>query len=104
MRDKSKRYEVIVDDSAKEALEKHVEFLAQVSHSAAVRLVDDIEKGFESLEFMPARCPLFIAGKTGDTYRRLIVAGRYQLVFTFNEEEGIVDIRYILDSRQDSTI
>ena len=98
-----KQYVVSVSKDAAEMLNEHLAFLAEVSIDAAEKLADDIEKAFDSLKVMPNRCPIFRTKNTDKVYRQLIF-GRYQLIFSVNEKENTVEIKYILDSRQSNEI
>ena len=103
MENEQKRYQVNVDVNAARMLDEHILFLAEVSIDAANRLVDNFEHGFESLKTMPGRCPRFRTNKANELYHQLII-GRYQLVFSIDDEKNIVNIKYILDSRQNNEI
>jgi len=103
MSDGQKRYEVRVEENAALMLDSHTRFLANVSINAAEKLLDDFDRAFVSLALMPYRCPIYRLHRAHETYRYLIV-GRYQIIFTVNEEEGIVSVEYILDSRQDANL
>ena len=98
-----KQYRVVVHDDAAQMLYSHMRFLANVSIPAARKLESSLHKAFKSLESMPHRCPVFQTRRTRDAYRRLII-GRYQVIFSVNETDGIVNVRYIYDCRQDNEI
>jgi plasmid stabilization system protein ParE len=98
-----RRYKVVVHDDAAQMLYSHVRFLANVSIHAAKKLRTALFGAFASLENMPQRCPVYRTPRTRGTYRQLIV-GRYQIVFSINEEDSTVSIHYILDSRQNNDI
>ena len=98
-----KQYRVVVHDDAAQILYSHIRFLANISIPAARKLESSLLKAFKSLKSMPHRCPVFQTRRTRDTYRRLII-GRYQVIFSVNETDGIVNVRYIYDSRQDNDI
>ena len=103
MNDVSKQYSVIIHDDAAQMLYSHVRFLSNVSIPAARKLRSALFDAFTSLKKMPHRCPLLHTNRTQGAYRRLIV-GRYQVVFSINEEDRTVKICYVLDSRQDNDI
>jgi len=96
-----KKYKVFIHDDAAEMLYSHIRFLANVSIPSARKLESSLSEAIRSLESMPHRCPLFQTVKTRDAYRRLIV-GRYQVIFSINEASGVVNVRYIYDSRRDN--
>ncbi|MDR2167511.1 MAG: type II toxin-antitoxin system RelE/ParE family toxin [Clostridiales bacterium] len=99
-----KEYRVIFQKRAEAMLEKHVNFLANVSPAASKNLREKIHNGAASLRFFPNRCPVCYPYETKQVHRRLIVDGRYQLIFSVDEKKGTVNIKYILDSRQDNRL
>jgi plasmid stabilization system protein ParE len=101
MSGETKKYEVKVHDGAVTRLENHVRFLAERNVSAARKLRVALYEAIQALEVMPHRCPVYGTHLTADNYRRLII-GKYQIIFSVNEEEAVVYIKYILDSRQDN--
>jgi len=95
-----KRYSVIVSDEAVQMLISHSRFLAQVSETAALRLVDEFAEKTKSLEILPERNPwlsdpLLPAGK----YRKLLMAKRYLLIYQLKGDSVHVDA--VVDTRQD---
>ena len=101
--DVQKHYVIEVHDDAKEMLLSHIRFVANVSLPAARKLRTTLYNAIESLMTMPYRCPVFQTRRAIGVYRRLII-GRYQIIFSINDIDSIVTIRYILDSRQDNDI
>ena len=102
MNNEQKQYLVVVEDEAIEMMNNHLEFLSNVSTSATENLINLFEEGFDSLEFMPQRCPIFRTIGTAQNYRRLIIGRRYQVIFSINEANSTVNVKYILDSRQNN--
>ena len=100
MSNEQQQYIVVVYDEARQMLYSHVRFLANVNISAARKLKATLYKAFLSLETMPQRCPIYRTRRTSETYRQLIL-GRYQIIFSIDDERNTVSICYILDSRQD---
>ena len=98
-----KQYVIEVHDDAKEMLYSHVRFVANVSVPAARKLRTTLYNAIGSLMTIPHRCPVYQTRRAVGAYRRLII-GRYQIIFSINDIDGIVTIRYILDSRQDNDI
>jgi hypothetical protein len=92
-----------VHDDAKLMLLEHVEFLARVSPSAALKLYESIADAFLSLETWPFRYPIYDTKNTDSVYRRLIV-GRYALLYTVNETLHEVNIEYIWDMRMNNEL
>jgi hypothetical protein len=78
----NKRYVVVISDEATQMLVSHARFLAQVSESAAMCLIEAFQEKVKSLEQFPERNPwltnpLIPAGK----YRKLLLEKRYLLVY-----------------------
>lgn len=78
----------------------HARFLAQVSETAALRLVSEFKINAQSLESMPERCawlsdPMLPEHK----YKKLLFEKRYLIVFQIKEH--IVYIDAVVDCRQD---
>ncbi|MDD4924841.1 MAG: type II toxin-antitoxin system RelE/ParE family toxin [Dehalococcoidales bacterium] len=95
-----KIYRVIISDEAAQMLVSHARFLAQVSETAALQLIDEFNKKAKSLEKFPERNPrlsdpLVPAGK----YRKLLMAKRYLLIYLVKGNNVYVDA--MVDCRQD---
>ena len=101
MSDVPKEYSVIVHERAARMLYSHIRFVADVSVPAARKLKTALESAMASLRSMPFRCPAYRTRKTPVLYRQLIV-GRYQIVFDIDENASTVNIRYILDTREEN--
>jgi len=96
----TQKYKVIISDAAFMMIDSHVDFLARVSESAAIRLVDDILDGIDSLCENPERCPAFESQFIPDNrYRKLLSAKRYLIIYEISGRDVFVD--YIVDCRQD---
>jgi len=100
MDSENKKYTVIIQDPATEMLLSHTRFLAQVSETAAERLVEEFFRNAKTLEHMPDRCAWLV----GDAiplrkYRKLVFEKRYMLVFQIIEDEVYIDA--MVDCRQD---
>ena len=103
MDDEEKHYVIEIHDDANEMLLSHIRFVANVSVPAARKLRTTLLNAMESLMTVPHRCPVYQTRRAVGAYRRLII-GRYQIVFSIDDIDSIVTIRYILDSRQDNDI
>ena len=103
MIDEQKQYTIVIHDKAAQMLYAHIRFVANVSIPAARKLRTTLYDAIASLKEMPRRCQVYHTHSTSDSYHQLIT-GRYKIVFAINEKEKIVNIRYILDSRQESGI
>jgi plasmid stabilization system protein ParE len=95
-----KRYTVIVSDIAAQMLVSHSRFLALVSETAALRLIDEFAEKAKSLEIFPERNswlldPLIPAGK----YRKLLMTKRYLIIYQIKGNTVHVDA--VVDTRQD---
>lgn len=100
MDNENKRYIVIISDEATQMLVSHARFLAQISESAAIRLIEVFQEKSKSLEEFPERNPwlndpLIPSGK----YRKLLMEKRYLLVYKIRESTVYVDA--VVDTRQD---
>lgn len=93
-------YSVNVSKRATNMLVSHAAFIAQVSTTAAEKLVVDFENAAQSLKTMPQRCPWF-SGEfvPRNAYRFIIFDKRYMLLFQIKDNTVYVD--YVLDCRQD---
>ena len=103
MSDAKKKYKIVIHDKAAQMMYTHIRFVANVSIAAASNLKDVFSDAIISLEDMPGRCPVYPTQYTFGSYRQLI-AGRYKIIFTINEKEKIVQVKYILDSRQETDL
>ncbi|MBC2723087.1 type II toxin-antitoxin system RelE/ParE family toxin [Desulfosporosinus sp.] len=97
MDSENKRHTVVISDEATLMLLSHVRFLAQVSESAAMRLIEAFQE--KALEEFPERNPwltdpLISSGK----YRKLLLEKRYRLVYQIKESTVYVDA--VVDTRQ----
>ena len=92
-------YQVVVSDDAKTMLTEHAAFLANVSISAAEKLIDTIEGAFISLSQYPYRCAVYELLRVKGSYRRMVV-GRYVIIYSIDEATKTVKVYFILDTRQ----
>ncbi len=96
----SNHYQVVISDDATQMLVSHARFLAQVSESAAMRLINAFQESASSLTQFPERNPwlndpLIPKGK----YRKLLLEKRYLLVYQIKGATVYVDA--VVDTRQD---
>lgn len=97
---KENKYQVEVSRKATQMLVSHAAFLAQVSASAAEKLVAAFERAANSLEMMPQRCPWLTGEEIPKcAYRFLVFEKRYMLIFQIQDHTVFVD--YVVDCRQD---
>lgn len=100
MGSEDKKYAVIISYEAAQMLVSHARFLAQVSETAALRLIEEFGERAKSLEEFPERNPwlddpLILKGK----YRKLLLAKRYLLIYQVKGDTVHVDA--MVDCRQD---
>ena len=96
----SKKYSVVIQEPAADMLVQHARFLAQVSETAAQRLINAFVTQAKTLETMPERCPwLFDTIIPEHKYRKLLFEKHYMLVFQVVEDKVSVDA--MVDCRQD---
>ncbi len=96
----SRQYDVLISHEATQMLVSHARFLAQVSESAATRLIAAFQESTSTLTQFPERSPwltdpLIPQGK----YRKLLLEKRYLLVYQIKEKTVYVDA--VIDTRQD---
>jgi len=102
MNSEDKIFKVIVDPAANDRMYDHFEFLAQVSETAAERLLDGLVSDMRSLERMPYRNPVYNRPylKSGK-YRYMMSCERYRIVYQI--EDNTVYIEDVQDCRQSDT-
>ena len=99
MANEEAEYKVVVDPAANDRMYDHFEFLARVSETAALKLLNRLEKDIRSLEYMPYRNPVYDrpylqSGK----YRYMVSGKRYRIVYQV--EGNTVYVDDIQDYRQ----
>ncbi len=100
--EKADKYRVIVSKRAAQMLISHAAFLADVSQTAADRLICSFEEAANTLETMPERCPWLISEyMPRNKYRKLLFEKRYLLLFQIKDNTVYID--YVVDCRQDYT-
>jgi len=92
------RYNVVIDLSALERLENHVDFLRRVSASAAVKLADEFNECLNTLLENPGIYPRYESEINADLRYKLFLK-RYRIVFEIIEND--VYIYDVQDCRQD---
>jgi len=96
----AKKFKVFVDPQADRKLAAHIEFLARVSETAAVRLYNEYEEALNYLKHSPTSCPPYIPQKPINTKLMYKLFGkRYRIVFEIIE--NAVYAYDIQDCRQD---
>ena len=94
------KYKMIISDRAKEMLEMHIRFLAQVDKQAAVKLKKRLIEEIRSLQNMPQRYPFFNEAYIPvNKYHKLYVENWYLVLYQIKDETIYVD--WIIDCRQD---
>jgi len=99
MNREDKVYRVIVDPAANDRMYDHFEFLAQVSKTAAEKLLDGLIADMHSLERMPYRNPVYNRPylKSGK-YRYMMSCDRYRIVYQI--QDSTIFIEDVQDCRQ----
>ncbi|MDR1565095.1 MAG: type II toxin-antitoxin system RelE/ParE family toxin [Oscillospiraceae bacterium] len=93
-------YLVNITDNAYAMLEKNSLFLANVSPTAADKLVDEILDDIDTLKNNPSRFPILeINIFTDCVYHRLLSCNRYLVLYEIWGD--IVNVDYIVDCRSD---
>jgi len=94
-----KAYKIVIDPAANDRMYEHFEFLAQVSETAAEKLLSVLVTDIRSLECMPYRNPVYDRPylKCGK-YRYMMSCGRYRIVYQI--EGDTIFVEDIQDCRQ----
>jgi plasmid stabilization system protein ParE len=97
---KNNVYEVVVSEEATQMLLSHIRFLAQVSESAAARLIESFQSSASSLSQFPQRNP-WLADPLipSKKYRKLLLDQRYLLIYQI--KGTFVHVDAVVDTRQD---
>lgn len=100
MDNENKSHKVIISDEATHMLISHARFLAQVSETASIKLIEAFQEKAKSLEQFPERNPwlndpLIPTGK----YLKLLLEKRYLLIYQIKGNTVYVDA--VVDTRQD---
>lgn len=95
-----KKYKIIVSDKAKQMLETHFRFTANVNKEAAKLEKKRIVSAINSLTHMPHRFPFLeetyiISNK----YHKMFVEKQYLVIYMIQDDT--VYVEYILDCRKD---
>ena len=97
-----RKYSVRLSSRADRMMLSHVEFLAQVSASAARRLLADFKKTTKKMADNPFLFPfadeLDVQGIPSDTYRKCLFDKRYKAMYIIEGSEVFIDI--IIDCRR----
>lgn len=95
-----KKYKIIVSNKAKQMLDTHIRFIANVNKEAAKAEKSKIISAIHSLSQMPNRFPFLeepyiIPNK----YHKMFVEKQYLIIYMIQDD--IVYLDYILDCRKD---
>ena len=100
MPNEGREYKVVITETAWEQLIEHARFLANVSMSAANRLVDGFVEAADTLKYMPERCAwLENDAIPFQKYRKLLFGKRCMLLFQIRGDT--VYVSAAVDCRQD---
>jgi len=93
-------YEVSISDEATGMLVSHARFLAQVSESAAIRLINAFRESALSLKQFPERNPWLMEPLIPKRkYRKLLLEKRYLIIYQIKKMTVYIDA--VVDTRQD---
>lgn len=96
-----KKYRVIIDPAAYEAMFHHFLFLAQVDEDAAKGLELDMYNQMIGLEYMPHRFPYYENRYVVPrTYRAMVVGKYHKVIYRVDDDSVYID--NIIDCREDS--
>ena len=96
-----RHFTVKIMPPARKRMSEHFMFLARVNVVAAEKLLQTLLADMRSLEYLPNRHPFYQRpGLTPNTYRFMISAKRYRLVYRVTN--NIVFIDDIQDCRQEN--
>ena len=98
-----KLYHVVIATDASRMLVEHLGFVANVSISAAKVLREDLLARIKSLEKTPGLYPVFYSDSLETEYRKLVYK-RYLILYTIDEKNKIVRVKFIWDSRQNNRL
>jgi hypothetical protein len=97
----SNHYHVLIDPLADRKLAAHIEFLARVSETAAIKLYKDYEEALVFIGSSPLSCPLYMTLiQTDAEFRYKLFGKRYRIVFEI--VSNMVYVYDIQDYRQDT--
>ena len=93
-------FDVVISDAALAMLDSHMNFLANVSATAAKKLLGEILDDIASLSEHPMRFPIYQNQFIAESrYRRMLSAKRYLVIYEIDRSTVFVD--FIVDCRQD---
>lgn len=100
-----KKYNIILARRADRMLISHTDFLAQVSPSAARRLLGSFRKIMNLLADNPFQFPiadaLDVPNIPPETYRKCLFDGRYKALFLVEDDNVYIDA--VIDCRQENS-
>jgi len=99
----NRKYRVIITEEASNMLGEHLAFLANVSISAAKVLRADLIAKIKNLEKEPRLHPVFYSNDFKTEYRKLVFK-RYLILYSIDETEKTVCVKFVWDSRKDNSL
>jgi plasmid stabilization system protein ParE len=84
------RHRVELTEAAERDIAEAEEWIAADSHAAAERWIDGLLAGFESLETMPARCPLAPENTDHAEEIRQLIYQSHRVLFTIAERRVVI--------------
>ncbi len=83
-------YQVEITKAAETDIQEIFQYIASDNETAAVKLINEIERQIESLEQFPLRCPVIPeARELGKEYRHIIY-GNYRTIFRIDGSKAII--------------
>ena len=98
-----RKYRVYINTEASDMLGEHITFLARVSIGAAKVLRNDLLARIKNLESEPHLYPIFYTNSLETEYRKLVYK-RYLILYSIDETEKTVQIKFVWDSRKNNKI
>jgi len=95
-------YNVVWSERAYEALRKIADFIAENSEQGAKNVVRELVRQSQTLSSLPRRNPIEPSLADASFEYRFLVKWNYKIIYTILEEERIVLIVLVFDTRQSS--
>ena len=94
------KYTVIVSDTAKKQLARHIGFLAKIDKGSAARTKDRLMSAFKSLAELPQHCPFLDEEYIPkNKYHKMFADKRYIILYQI--KDSIVYVDDVIDCQQD---
>ena len=94
-------YSIFWTDRAYESLRQVHDFLLKSSPTGAKQVVQELVKHSQTLKNLPRRQPVEPVLETAPVEYRFLIKWHYKIIYTILEEEQMVLIVLVFDSRRD---